>query len=55
MLRRVAPIGADVSEEGIFSIISVIEIGELVITLAVTSNRSTLRRNDILHSISSVP
>jgi hypothetical protein len=44
MLRRVALVGTDVSEECIASIIRVTRIGELE-TLAVTSNRSTLRRN----------
>jgi precorrin-6x reductase len=39
---------ADVSEEHIASIIRVTRIGELVTTLAVTSNRSTLRRNAML-------
>jgi hypothetical protein len=42
MLRRVALVRTDVSEEGSASIITVKRIGELGITLAVTSNRSTL-------------
>jgi hypothetical protein len=43
MLRRVALVRTDVSEERIFYI-KVIRIGEVGITLAVTSNRRTLRR-----------
>jgi hypothetical protein len=45
MLRRVALVRTDVSEECITSIIRVTRIGELGTTLAVTSNRRTLRRN----------
>jgi hypothetical protein len=45
MLRRVALVRTDVSEEGIASIIGVIRIGELGTTVAVTSHRSMLRRN----------
>jgi hypothetical protein len=45
MLRRVALIRTDVSEELTASFIRVARIGELGKTLAVTSNRSTLRRN----------
>jgi hypothetical protein len=45
MLSRMALVRTDVSEEGIASIISVTRIGELGTTLAVTSNRSTMRRN----------
>jgi hypothetical protein len=45
MLRRVALVGTDVSEELSASIIRVTRLGELRITLAVTSNRRTLRRN----------
>jgi hypothetical protein len=51
MLRRVALVGTDVSEERIASIIRVTRIGELG-TLAVASNRSTLHNiteDDILH------
>jgi hypothetical protein len=47
MLRRVALIRADVSEDRSASIIRVTRIGELGITLAVTNNRLTLRRNSI--------
>jgi hypothetical protein len=42
MLRRVAVITTEVSEEGIASIIKVTRIGELGTALAVTSNRRTL-------------
>jgi hypothetical protein len=45
MLRRVALVRTDVSEEYIASIIRVTRISELGTMLAVTSNRSTLRRN----------
>jgi hypothetical protein len=45
MLRRVALVRTDVSEEPIASFIRVTGIGELGTTLAVTSNRRTLRRN----------
>jgi hypothetical protein len=44
MLCRVTPVKTDVSEERSASI-SVTRMGELGITLAVTSNRSKLRRN----------
>jgi hypothetical protein len=50
MLRNVALVRTDVSEELSASIISVTRIGELGKTLAVTSNRRTLRRNCIDHS-----
>jgi hypothetical protein len=43
MLRRVALVRTDVSEEHIASIIRVTGIGELGTMLAVTSNRRTLR------------
>jgi hypothetical protein len=43
MLRLVALVRADVSEELSASFISVIRIGELRTTLAVTNNRCTLR------------
>jgi hypothetical protein len=43
MLRRVALVRADVSEEIIASSIRVTRISELGRTLAVTSNRSTLK------------
>jgi hypothetical protein len=45
MLRRVAPVRTDVSEERIASIMRMTRIGEQGTTLAVTSNCSTLRRN----------
>jgi hypothetical protein len=45
MLRRVALVTTDVSEEPSASFIRVTRIGELGTTLAVTSNRRTLRRN----------
>jgi hypothetical protein len=45
MLRRVAPVRTNVSEEYIASIIRVTRISELGTMLAVTSSRSTLRRN----------
>jgi hypothetical protein len=41
MLRRMALVRTDVSEELSASIVRVIRIGELRTTLAVTSNRST--------------
>jgi hypothetical protein len=45
MLRRVALVRTDVSEEPSACLIRVTGIGELGTTLAVTSNRRTLRRN----------
>jgi hypothetical protein len=42
MLRRVALVGTDVSEELSASIFRVTRIGELETTLVVTSNRRTL-------------
>jgi hypothetical protein len=45
MLRRVALVKTDISEELRASIIRVKIIGELGTMLARTSNRSTLRRN----------
>jgi hypothetical protein len=45
MLRRVALVRADVSEELSASFIRVTRISVLRTTLAVTSNRLTLRRN----------
>jgi hypothetical protein len=45
MLRRVALVRTDVSEELIASFIRVTRIGEIRTALAVTSNRRTLRRN----------
>jgi DNA-binding TFAR19-related protein (PDSD5 family) len=44
MLRRVALVRTDVSEELSASFIRLTRIGELGTTLAVTSNRRTLRR-----------
>jgi hypothetical protein len=44
MLRRVALVGTDFSED-LSASIRVTRIGELGTTLAVTSNRRTLRRN----------
>jgi hypothetical protein len=43
MLRRVALVGTNVSEELRASIIRVTRIGDLRKTIAVTSNRSVLR------------
>jgi hypothetical protein len=45
MLRRVALVRTDVSEEISASLIRVTRIGELETTLAVTNNRRTVRRN----------
>jgi hypothetical protein len=45
ILRRVALVRTDVSEERSASFIRVTRIGELGTTLAVTSNRRTIRRN----------
>jgi hypothetical protein len=45
MLRRVALVRTDVSEEHSASFIRVTRIGDLGTTLAVTSNRRMLRRN----------
>jgi hypothetical protein len=45
LLRRVALVGIDVSEEPGASFIRVAKIGELGTTQAATSNRRTLRRN----------
>jgi hypothetical protein len=56
MLRRVALVRTDVSEELSASFIRVTRIGELGKTLAVTSNRRTLRRNTtLLVAASGVP
>jgi hypothetical protein len=46
MLRRVALVRTDVSEELSTSFIRVTRIGELGTTLAVTSNRRKMRRNE---------
>jgi hypothetical protein len=48
MLRRVALVRTDVSEELSASFIRVTRIGELGTTLAVTRNRRTLRRNTLM-------
>jgi hypothetical protein len=53
MLRRVALVGTEVSEEGIISIIRVTRIGELGITFTITSNRSTLRISSQRASVAS--
>jgi hypothetical protein len=45
MLRRVALVETDVSEELSSSFIGVTRVGELGTTLAVTSNRHTLRKS----------
>jgi hypothetical protein len=50
MLRRVALVRTDVSEEPSVSFIRVTRIGELGTTLAATSNRRTLRRNTLHYS-----
>jgi hypothetical protein len=56
MLRRVARVRTDVSEEPSASFIRVTRIGELGTTLAATSNRRTLRRNtQILQLFSLLP
>jgi hypothetical protein len=49
LLRCVAVVITDVSEELIASFIRVARIGEVKTTLAVTSNRRTLRRNTKFH------
>jgi hypothetical protein len=54
MLRRVALVITDVSEELSASFIRVTRIGELGTTLAVSSNRSTLRRIGISSKRASV-
>jgi hypothetical protein len=50
MLRRVALVRTNVSEELIASIISVTRIGELG-TLAVTTKRRTLQRNTVTANV----
>jgi hypothetical protein len=50
LLRRVALVRTDVSEDHVASIIRVTRIGGLGKTLAVTSNRSTLRKNTLRFS-----
>jgi hypothetical protein len=54
MLRRVALVRTDVSEEPSASLIWVTRIGEQETTIAVTSNRRTLRRNTKLLVTASV-
>jgi hypothetical protein len=51
MLRRVALVKTDISEELCVSFIRVTRIGDLGTTLAVTSNRRMLRRNTLLRSV----
>jgi hypothetical protein len=51
MLRGVALVRTDVSEEPSASFIRLTRIGELGTTLAVTSNRRTLRRNTVTASV----
>jgi hypothetical protein len=53
MLRHVALVRIDVSEELSASFIRVTRIGELGTTLAATSNRLTLRRNTWKEALSS--
>jgi hypothetical protein len=48
MLRRVALVRTNVSEEPVASTIRVTRIGELGTTQAATSNRRTLRRNHLV-------
>jgi hypothetical protein len=55
MLRRVAVVRTDVSEELSAFFIRVTRICELGTTLAVTSNRRTLRRNFLLVAACVVP
>jgi hypothetical protein len=52
MLRHVALVRTNVSEELSVSFIRVTRIGELGTTLAVTSNRHTLQRNTKVASYS---
>jgi hypothetical protein len=53
MLRRVALVRTVLSEEHIVSIITIKAIGELGTTLAVTSNRNTLRAS--VSTVDAVP
>jgi hypothetical protein len=57
MLRRVALVRTDVTEKLIYSFIRVARIGEVGATLAVTSNRRTLRKmqSPLLFTASVVP
>jgi hypothetical protein len=50
ILRRIAHVRADISEEIVASIIRAIRRGELGTTLAITSNRSTLVIIDFIRS-----
>jgi hypothetical protein len=52
MLRRVALVRTDVSEERSASVIMVTRIGDLATTLAVNSNRRMLQRNNLVASYS---
>jgi hypothetical protein len=54
MLRRLALLRTDVSEELSASIIKVTRIGEIGTTLAVTSSRRKLRRNTKLVLVTDV-
>jgi hypothetical protein len=51
ILRRVALVRTDVSEEPSASFIRVTRIGELETMLAATSNRRTLRENTIVTAV----
>jgi hypothetical protein len=51
MLRRVALVRTDVSEKLGASIIRVTRVGEVRKTLAITSNRLTLRRNTLKYFV----
>jgi hypothetical protein len=55
MLCRVALVRTDVSEELSASFIRVTRIGELGTTLAVASNRRTVRRNTVTASVPGSP
>jgi hypothetical protein len=55
LLRCVALVRTDVSEDPSASFIKVTKIGDLGTTLAVTSNRRTLRRNILLVAASVIP
>jgi hypothetical protein len=51
MLRRVDHVRTDVSEESITCIIRTIRTGELVATLALRSNRCTLRKDTFYRNV----
>jgi hypothetical protein len=53
MLRRVALVRTDVSEEPVASLIRVTRVGELGSTQAATSNQRTLQRNTKRTSVAS--